>query len=80
MSVLENENDYLVHGVWTHCQKYHSVKAKSSVFQNSARITANGELQSYAFLQGERSFVTADTELERHFVEIKIHVLGECTR
>ena len=79
MSVLENENDYLVHGVCTRSQKYHSVKAKS-VFQNSARITANGELQSYAFLQGERSFVTADTELERHFVEIKIHVLGECTR
>ena len=80
MSVLENENDYLVHGVCTRSQKYHSVKAKSSVFQNSARITANGELESYAFLQGERSFVTADTELVRHPVEIKMHVLGECAR
>ena len=80
MSVLEIKSDYLVHAVCTHSQKYHCVKAKSSVFQNSARTTANGELEcqfvkpeSYAFLQAERAFVTGDTELECHFVETKMH-------
>ena len=76
MSILENKKNYSVHGVCTDRQECHFVKAKSSVFEKSARITSNEEFecqfvkpQSYAFLRGECAFLTADTELECHFVE-----------
>ena len=70
VSILENEKNYSVHGVCTDRQECHFVKAKSSVFEKSACITANEEFEcqfvkprSYAFLRGERAFLTTDTEL-----------------
>ena len=71
----------LTHRVCTDRQEYHLVKAKSSVLWKSVRIIANGEFecqfvkpQSYAFLSGERTFVTADKEPDCHFGEPEMHV------
>ena len=76
MSILESGKNYCVQGVCTDRQECHFVKAKSSVFEKSACVTANEEFecqfvipQSFAFLRGECAFLTADTELECHFVE-----------
>ena len=58
VSILESGKNYSVHGVCTDRQECHFVKAKSSVFEKSACITANEEFecqfvkpQSYAFLR-----------------------------